>query len=29
VAVLEWMTAAIVLISMMDKVVAFARELPR
>jgi phosphatidylglycerophosphate synthase len=29
VAVLEWMTAAIVLISMFDKVVAFLRELPR
>jgi phosphatidylglycerophosphate synthase len=29
VAVLEWITAAIVLISIIDKVVAFARELPR
>jgi phosphatidylglycerophosphate synthase len=29
VAVLEWMTAAIVLISMVDKIAAFVRELPR
>jgi phosphatidylglycerophosphate synthase len=29
VAVLEWTTAAIVLLSMVDKVIAFARELPR
>jgi phosphatidylglycerophosphate synthase len=29
VAVLEWATAAIVLVSMVDKVLAFARELPR
>jgi cardiolipin synthase (CMP-forming) len=29
VAVLEWATAAIVLVSMVDKVVAFTRELPR
>jgi phosphatidylglycerophosphate synthase len=29
VAVLEWATAAIVLVSMVDKVVAFVRELPR
>jgi phosphatidylglycerophosphate synthase len=29
VAVLEWMTAIIVLVSMVDKVVAFVRELPR
>jgi phosphatidylglycerophosphate synthase len=29
VAGLEWMTAAIVLVSMVDKVVAFVRELPR
>ena len=29
VAVLEWATAAIVLLSMVDKVVAFARELPK
>jgi phosphatidylglycerophosphate synthase len=29
VAVLEWMTAAIVLVSMFDKVLAFIRELPR
>lgn len=28
-AVLEWTTAAIVLLSMVDKVVAFARELPK
>ena len=29
VAGLEWMTAAIVLVSMADKVIAFVRELPR
>ncbi len=29
VEVLEWATAAIVLVSMVDKVIAFARELPR
>lgn len=29
VSVLEWMTAAIVLVSMIDKAVAFVRELPR
>jgi phosphatidylglycerophosphate synthase len=29
VAVLEWATAAIVLLSMIDKVIAFARQLPR
>jgi phosphatidylglycerophosphate synthase len=29
VAVLEWATAAIVLVSMIDKMVAFARELPK
>jgi phosphatidylglycerophosphate synthase len=29
IAVLEWTTAAIVLVSMVDKVIAFARELPR
>jgi phosphatidylglycerophosphate synthase len=29
IAVLEWATAAIVLVSMIDKVVAFVRELPR
>jgi phosphatidylglycerophosphate synthase len=29
IAVLEWATAAIVLLSMVDKVVAFARELPK
>jgi phosphatidylglycerophosphate synthase len=29
VSVLEWTTAAIVLVSMADKVIAFARELPR
>jgi len=29
IAVLEWATAAIVLLSMVDKVIAFARELPK
>jgi CDP-diacylglycerol--glycerol-3-phosphate 3-phosphatidyltransferase len=29
VSVLEWATAAIVLVSMVDKIIAFARELPR
>jgi phosphatidylglycerophosphate synthase len=29
IAVLEWATAAIVLVSMVDKIVAFARELPK